>query len=144
MSGEKGSTYANQLLALIFNGTTIPNLADNAASSPLTQLWVSLHSADPTAGGTQNSNEVAYTGYARVGVARTSGGWVVTGNSVSPAALIVFPTCTGGSASVTYFAVGEASSGAGEILYAGPTSPTISVSTGVTPELTTATAITES
>ena len=144
MSGEKGSTFANQLLALIFNGTTIPGLAQNATSSPLTSLYVSLHTADPTAGGTQSSNEVSYTGYARVAVARTSGGFTVTGNAVDPAAPVVFPACTGGTATATYFAIGEASSGANELMYAGPITPSISISSGVTPELTTSTAVTES
>lgn len=144
MAGEKGATFDNNFLKLIFNATPIANIADNAASSPLTSLYVSLHTADPTAAGNQTSNEVAYTSYARVAVARTSGGWTVTTNSVSPASTISFPACTGSTATATYFGVGTASSSTGTLLYAGPVSPSISISTGVTPQLTTATAITES
>ena len=144
MAGEKGSTYANQLLALIFNGTTITGLAMNTTTSPLTVLYVALHTADPTASGNQTSSEVAYTSYARVSVARTSGGWTVTTNSVSPVATISFPAATGGTATATYWSVGTASTGTGEILYAGPISPSISISSGVTPQLTTASTITES
>lgn len=48
----KGDTFENDVLKLIFNGTAIANLADNAASSPLTNLEVSLHTADPTDSGT--------------------------------------------------------------------------------------------
>ena len=144
MSGEKGSTYANSLLALIFQGTAITGLAMNTTTSPLTSLYVSLHTADPTASGNQTSSESAYTGYARVAVARSSGGFTLTSNSVSPASTISFPACTGGTSTVTYFAIGTAASGTGEVLYAGPVSPTISVSNGVTPQLTTATAVTES
>ena len=66
----KSSNFANELLKLIFNGTAIANLADNAASSPITNWELSLHTALPTSG--QNHNEVTYTGYARVPVARTS------------------------------------------------------------------------
>ena len=140
----KGATFENAYLKLLFNATAIANIADNAASSPLTNLYVALHTADPTAAGNQSSNEATYTGYARVAVARTTGGWTVTANSVSPAGTIGFPACTGGTNTITYWSVGTASSGAGEILYSGTVTPNISVATGVTPQLTTATAVTES
>lgn len=140
----KSSVFDNDLLKLIFNATGIANLADNAASSPLTSLYVALHTADPTAAGTQASNEATYTGYARVGVARTTGGWTVTGNSVSPAATISFPAGTGGSGTATFFSVGVAASGATKLLYSGAISPSITLGAGVTPQLSTATVITES
>lgn len=140
---SKGNTFENDLLKLIFNATAIANMADNAASSPLTNLYVSLHTADPGEAGDQTTNETTYTSYARVAVARTSGGWTVSANSVSPVANIDFPTCTGGSATITHWAVGTASSGAGKLLYSGAVSPNISVSSGVTPRLTTSSAITE-
>lgn len=139
----KGATFDNDLLKLIFNATAISLIADNAGTTPLTNLFVSLHTADPGSGGSQTTSEAAYTSYARVAVARTSGGWTVTTNSVSPAATIIFPAATGGSETETFFAVGTLTSGAGKILYSGAISPTIVVSSGVTPELTTATAITE-
>lgn len=140
---SKGDTFENDLLRLIFNATAIGNLADNAATSPLTQLFVSLHTADVGEAGSQTTNEVAYTGYARVGVNRNTGGWTVTANSVSPAANIDFGACTAGTATATHWAVGTASTGTGKVLYKGAISPTISISTGVTPRLTTATAVTE-
>lgn len=143
MSGYKGSTFCDDLLKLIFNATGIANVADNAASSPLTNLYVSLHTADPTAGGSQTSSEAAYTSYARVAVARTSSGWTITGASVSPVATIVFPAATGGSETETFFAIGTAASGTGKILYAGPISPSIVVINGTTPELTTGSTATE-
>lgn len=135
--------FANSLLKLIFNGTAYANMADNAASGPFTNLYVSLHTATPTASGTQTSSEAAYTLYSRVAVTRTSGGWTVTNNSVSPAATIVFPAASGGSETETFFGIGTSASGAGHLLYFGAISPTIAVSNGVTPELTTASAITE-
>ena len=143
MSGNKGSVFDSDLLKLIFNATAIANLADNAASSPLTNLYVALHSADPTAAGNQTSNEVSYTGYARTAVARGSGGWTVTGATVNPTSTINCPACTGGTATATYWSVGSATSGAGKIFYSGPLSPTINISNGVTPQITTASTITE-
>jgi len=140
---SKGDTFENDWLKLIFNATAIANIADNAATSPLTNLYVALHTADPGETGTQSTNECAYTSYARVAVARTSGGWTVTANSVSPAANIDFPTATGGTETATHWSVGVASSGATKILYKGTISPNISISSGVTPRLTTASAVTE-
>jgi hypothetical protein len=140
---SKGNTFENDLLKLIFNATAIANMADNAGSSPLTNLYVSLHTGDPGEAGSQTTNEATYTGYARVAVARTSGGWTVTNNSVSPAAAIEFPACTAGSNTVTHFAVGTAVSGAGKLLYSGTVTPNIAVANGVTPRLTTSSAITE-
>lgn len=140
---SKSDTFENDLLKLIFNAAAIAAIADNAASSPLTNLYVSLHTADPGESGNQSTSEVAYTSYARVAVARTSGGWTVVGNSVSPAAIISFPQGTGGSGTAGYFAIGTASSGTGKILYSGAISPTITCGNGVTPQLSTATVVTE-
>lgn len=139
----KSDTFENDWLKLIFNATAIANIADNAGTSPLTSLYVSLHTADPGDTGTASTSECNYTGYARVAVARTSGGWTVTGNSVSPAANIDFPSCTGGTNTATHWAVSVASSGASKILYSGPITPNIAISSGVIPRLTTASTITE-
>lgn len=140
---SKGDTWENDLLKLIFNATPIGNIADNAATSPLTNLYVSLHTADPGEAGTQSTNEATYTGYARVAVARTSGGWTVTANSVSPVANVDFPACTAGTNTITHFGIGTAVSGAGKLLYSGTVTPNIAVSSGVTPRLTTASTVTE-
>lgn len=140
---SKGNTIENDLLKLIFNATAIADLAENDSTSPATNLYGSLHTGDPGEAGDQTTNECAYGSYARVAVARTSGGWTVTGNSVSPAADITFPAATSGSETATHWAVGTASSGAGKLLYSGTISPNIAISSGVTPKLTTASAITE-
>lgn len=140
---SKGNTFENDLVKLIFQATAIANIADNAASSPLTNLYVSLHTGDPGETGDQTTNETTYTSYARVAVARSGSGFTVTNNSVSPAANIDFPACTGGTATITHFGIGTASSSTGKLLYKGSVSPSISVSTGVTPRLTTSTAVTE-
>jgi hypothetical protein len=137
-----GNTFENDLAKLIFNATAIANIADNAASSPLTNLYVGFHTADPGEAGDQTTNETSYTSYARSAVARTSSGWTVTGNSVSPTANVDAPQCTGGSASLTHFSIGTASSGTGKLLISGTLTPNISVSSGVTPRLSTSTTIT--
>ncbi|PPC99497.1 MAG: hypothetical protein CTY35_04050 [Methylotenera sp.] len=140
---SKSNVFENDLLKLIFNGTAIADIADNDATSPLTNLYVSLHTADPGEAGNQSTSEIAYTSYARVAVARNSGGFVVTDNSVSPAAAINFPAGTGGAGTATHFGIGTASSGAGKLLYSGTVTPNIVCGNGITPQLTTASTITE-
>lgn len=131
---SKGNTYENDLLLLIFNATAIANIADNAASSPLTSLYVSLHTADPGEAGTQTTSECAYGSYARVAVARSGSGWTVSGNTATNAALIQFPQCSSGSETVTYFAVGTAASSTGKVLYKGALSSSLAVSSGIQPQ----------
>jgi hypothetical protein len=143
MAGGKGSTFDNDILKLIFNGTPIANLADNAASSPLANLYLSLHTADPGVGGGQNTNEAAYGGYNRMAVARSSSGFTVSGNTVTLTSSVVFPAATSGTESDTWAAVGTSASGTGKILYRGPITPGIDVTTGTAPQLTAGTTITE-
>jgi hypothetical protein len=143
----KSDTFELDVLKLIFNATAISNIADNATSSPLTNLFISLHTADPTDAGVQDAAEANYTGYGRVAVARTTGGWTCANaagvSSAKPVSAISFGACTGGSSAITHFSIGVASSGASKILYSGTVSPSITVTAGITPQLTTATSITE-
>jgi hypothetical protein len=140
---SKTNSLENSLLLMLFNATAIANLADNAASSPLTNLYVSLHTADPGEAGSQTTSECTYGSYARVAVARSGSGWTVTANSVSPAAQINFPEATSGTETATHLGIGSLTSGAGVLYYKGTITPNIAISSGVTPALTTATAITE-
>ena len=141
----KGDTFENDLLKLIFNQTAIANIADNAASAPITNIEVALHTSDPGDAGNQTTNEVAYTGYARVAVARTVGGWTVTNNSVSPVSIISFPQRSDAGTTVvaTHWSAGTAHTSTGKILYSGTVTPNISISQNVTPQLTTASTVTE-
>lgn len=61
---SKGNTTETDVLAKIFNNTAIPWDA-------ITNIFVSLHTADPGETGTQTTSEATYGGYARVSVART-------------------------------------------------------------------------
>lgn len=139
---SKGNTFENDILALIFNATTINDLAENDTTSPAANLTVALHTADPGEAGDQTTNETAYTGYARVSVARTSGGWTVTGNSVSPTADIDFGECTASpGGAITHFSVGTGVSN--KMLYYGTVTPNITMAVGVIPRLKTTSTITE-
>jgi hypothetical protein len=140
-----GTTFANDYLKFVFNATPIANMADNAATSPHTQYYLALHTADPGAGGNQTTNEIAYTSYARAAVARTTGGFTVASNAVALAAAVSFPAGTGGSGTATYWSVGTAASGTGKVLYSGQiTTPSGGIVCGntITPQLGTGTTIT--
>lgn len=145
----KTDVFELDFLKLLFNGTPIANIADNAASSPITNLYLSLHTADPTdaAASGQSTNETTYTGYARAVVARTTGGWTCSTaagvTTAVPVANISFGQCTAGTATITHVGIGTASSGAGKLLFTGSLSPSIAVAVGVVPQITTASTITE-
>ena len=134
---SKGNTWETELLQLVFNNTDAALIGDATGlrgSSTAGSLYVSLHTGDPGEAGTQTTSECAYTSYARVAVARTAGGWTVTGNAVTNAALVQFPQCTGSSETATYFAIGTASSGTGKVLYRGALSASLAISSGIQPQ----------
>lgn len=138
-------TTETAILALIFNATAWGNYADNAASTPQTNIAVGLHTADPADAGTMATSEVTYTSYARASVARTSGGFTVSGTAptqVVPVATISFAAGTGGSGTVTNFSYGKTGGGAAAIIAAGTVSPNIVTGNGVTPQLSTSTTLT--
>jgi hypothetical protein len=147
---SKSANFEVSVLALILNATPVSLVADNTATTPLAQLFVALHTATPGPTGTQSTNEISYTSYARVAVARSNSApaWTITGNSpasASPNAAISFASMTGGTGgTATYFSIGSLSTGAGVIYYYGTISPSVTVSTGVAPQLTTATVLSES
>lgn len=144
---SKSNAFEQALNQLIFNNSNIANIGDATGlrgSTTAGSLFLALHTADPGEAGDQSTSEIAYTGYARVPVARAAGGWTVTGNSVSPTANIDFGQMTAGAGGVaTHASIGTSSSGAGMVLYKGALSPTINVVNGVTPRIGAGSTITE-
>lgn len=131
----KSTTFSNAFALLIFNGTSIPNLADNTSGSPLTYLWVSLHNASPGIGGSQLTNETIYTNYARISVPRAAAsGWTVSGGIVSNATLLQFAQCGATGDVITNIAIGTASSGSGLVLWEGTLNTSLTVSSQIQPQ----------
>ena len=131
----KSTSASNSILALIFNATTWNNIAENDSTSPNTDLYLSLHTADPGVGGAQTTNETAYTNYARIAVARTTGGWdAPASGATANAALAQFAQCGASGATLTHVAIGTASSGAGLVLYAGALTSSLAVANGIQPQ----------
>jgi hypothetical protein len=120
------------LLNLLFVNTDWANIGDAAGlqnSVAAGSFYISLHTADPGEAGTQATSETAYTGYARVAVARSGAGWTVSGASVSNAAAVTFGTCTASpGAAITHFGIGTDVSGAGNLILSGTSAYTVSVS----------------
>jgi hypothetical protein len=112
------------LWGLIFNGTQWPGIAQNASAlSAATQLFVSLHNGDPSAGGGQETFETQYPNYARVGVNRVAGQWAIVGSdpvvsmNVNP---ITFPQCGGIGDTLTFWGIGLSPTGSAPLIVSGP------------------------
>lgn len=130
----KATNAANALLLLLFNATTWDGFAENDTTSPFTNLYLSLHTADPGVGGSQLTNETSFTNYVRIAIVRTSGGWTVVTNTATNAALAQFAQCGASGATITHVAIGTAASGAGTVLYAGALSASLAVSNLIQPQ----------
>lgn len=146
----KSDTLEYQLLRLIFNGVAITSMC---ATGGTTQLWLGLHTADPT-DACSTASEGGYTDYTRVKTDRSSAastGWGVSSGtgaadaSAAPVTNIDFPQNTSTSTGTfshasVWMSSNVTSSGC---LYFGTVSPNINYSQNVTPRLTTASSVTE-
>jgi len=131
----KSTSASNSILALIFNATAWADIAENDSSSPATNLYLSLHTADPGVGGSQTTNETSYTNYARIAIVRTTPGWdVPSGGATANAALAQFAQCGASGATLTHVAIGTGASGTGLVLYAGALTSSLAVANGIQPQ----------
>ncbi len=130
MSASNGfeTAYLNLILANVnFTEFGLSN------TGSITNVYLSLHTADPGEAGTQLTSEATYTGYARVAVVRSAGGWTVSGNTASNTAVVDFPICTGGSNTITHFGIGTLATTAGFLAFSGALTSSLSVSNNITP-----------
>lgn len=128
------TSVANSILALILNATTFTSIAVNATSSPATNLYISGHTANPGLSGTQTTSELAYTGYARQALPRTTSGFSAPSGGVSSnAAAVSLGACTAGSGTMTHFGLGLSSSGSGTLLGSGACTTSLAISAGIEP-----------
>ena len=130
----KSTATCNSILNLIFRGTAWADIAENDTSSPATDLYLSLHTADPGVGNSQLTNETAYTNYVRIAVARPAGWDAAASGATANTALAQFAQCGVTGATLTHVAIGTASGGAGTVLYAGALSSSLAVANGIQPQ----------
>ena len=132
------NSFETGILTLIFNNTNFANIGDATGlrgSTAAGSFYISLHTADPGEAGTAVTSEAAYTGYARVAVARSSAGFTVSGNSISNAALVTCGNCTASpGAALTHFGIVETASGAGALQFSGALSASYQPAIGNAPQ----------
>lgn len=133
------NTTQTSFIVLYFQNAAAANIGNSSGLQPSSaagSFYISLHTANPGVTGSQTTSEAAYTSYARVAIARSSGGWTSTGNQpaiAENAAACTFPPATGGSETETYFGIGTASTGAGQLIISSALSSSLAVSSGITP-----------
>jgi len=133
----KSTDTCNKVLNLMYRATAWANVADNAASAPLTNVPVALHTATLTAAtNSQAENEVAYTNYGRQNVDRSTGWAAASGGSTSNVALLQFPESGATGGTLAAVSTGVATSGATAVWHYGTlNSPiTIGASASITPQ----------
>ena len=137
MPGSKKDTFENGLLLLIFNNTTVAGIGSDGLRGSTTpgSLYIALFKTIPPSDSVQGT-ELAYTGYARVAVARSAGGWTVSGDNASNAAAVTFGMCTGGGPETAIaFAVCKAGTiGVDDAIYWGDLTSPLVIDTNITPE----------
>jgi len=142
---SKSNTWETDLLKLVFQNIDAALIGDAVGlrgSSTAGVLYLSLHTADPTEGGAQNSSEANYTNYTRISLVRSAGAWTVTAVDVGPstvsnAAQVTFPQAGLASPTnvISHVGVGTAlTGGAGKLLYSGVLATgTLTVNQNITP-----------
>ena len=125
------NTAENDVLKCLLQGTD-PSWRAGAT------FYLALHTSDPGETGDQTTNEVAYTGYARVALTKASD-WTDSGSTFTNANLEQFPICTWGSAAATHFSIWTAASGAWIRLASGVLWDTMPIANGIQPQFPVAT-----
>jgi hypothetical protein len=131
---SKSNLHETDYLKLVFQNIAIANIGDASGLQPSAttgSLYVALYTTNP--GEDDSGTEAVYTGYARQAVVRSAAGWTVSGNVVSNAALITYPTSTGSDETITHFAVRTASTG-GDLIGSGALNSSLLVQNGDTPK----------
>lgn len=129
--------FENGLLSLIFENANYANVGDATGlrgSSTAGVFWIDLATSSKGDTGTQATNEIAYTSYARVSVARSTSGWSVANGVADNDAAITFPTCTGSSGTASHFGIGSDETSDGNLFIHGAITTPLAISTGITPE----------
>lgn len=106
---------------------TAPSWAGDA-----TWYWAA-YTANPGEAGTATTSEAAYGSYARVSVTRATG-LTVSGNTLSNAAQVQFPTSTVAGSDITHVALVTTSSGAGQIIGRMTLTSAIPTAIGIQPQ----------
>lgn len=132
----KATTICNSIVGLMYRAAAWANVADNAASAPLTSVYLCLHTGDLTAAtGLQSENEVAYTNWARKQTSRSATDWAApSGGSLSNATLQQFPQCGVTGATASHVSTGIGASGSTAAWHYGALNSSLAIANGITPQ----------
>ena len=126
-------------LDLFLTNVDFPNVGDAtglqaSSTAGVFTLALNLSDAITDASTVLSDNETSYTGYSRQTIARTTGGWTVTGDTGSNDNLIQFGNMTaGGPVTITDVSMGFAT---GSVMQAfGQVTIDLVVNNGVNPQL---------
>jgi hypothetical protein len=123
----KSNTTSNDVLKCILKGVDPTYRNANAT------LYVALHTANPTATGTQKSSEIAYTDYERMPITKATG-WTDNGTNFTNAAQINFIVCGAVGATAKYVSIGELTTGGdGQIYYVGQLTDDLVIALNIQP-----------
>ena len=129
----KSTSVCNSILALIYNATPWPNIADNAAAAPINTIQMALATDSYGPASTLATNEAAYSNYVRQTTPRSTAGWTEPANgAIQNAAAVEYPQCGATGAAIKSAATGKAA-GAGAIFHYGDLNSPIQVSNQIQP-----------
>lgn len=135
---SKSNLHETAYLKLVFQNEAHANIGTVAGLQPSSAdgvFEIALYTAIAD-GETDSMTEVTtgeYTNYARQTVVRSSTGWTVSGNAVTNALLITFPTSSGGTgATITHWAV--RTDDGDDLIGSGTISSSITIDSGDTPK----------
>lgn len=113
------------LYLLNVNDANVGDATVLRGSTTAGSLYLNLHTADPGEAGDQSTNAVTYTGMAYLAVPRSGSGFSRSGSAASLVGNADFGQATAGSFPIKayFWSLGKASSGAGQILWKGPLTP---------------------
>ena len=101
-------------------------------------IYFSGHTGAVGLGGTAVTNELTYTGYARVAATRSAAGLftIAAAAASSNNALIPFGLCTGGTLpeTMTHVSIVDTASGAGNVIYTGALNSPLIININTRPE----------
>lgn len=130
------NAFETDLLELILQNVDAPNVGDAGGlrgSVTAGVFYVNLATAALSDTSTQATSEATYTGYGRISIARSAGGWTVSANVGDNAAEAAFAECTAGSSTVTHFGLGSASTSTGNLFLHAALTVSRAISAGITP-----------
>lgn len=129
----KSTAASNNILNLMYRAVAWANVADNAASSPITTIQLALATASYTVSSTLATNETAYTSYTRPTVGRTTSDWdAPSSGAIANTNAIEGTQCGATGATITSAATGKGA-GAGEVWHYGDLNAPIAVSNQIQP-----------